>query len=239
MSKPLISIVIPCYNNKKYIRTTVNSALNQDYAPKQVIVVNDGSTENIREELQDLISNGEIVYWEKENGGASSARNFGINKANGKYILTLDSDDIILEDTVSSLFEVNGDNENVIVSPWLTYFGDDYPSVWKPAPPTKDIIVHNNTPSTSLYSKSLWSIIGGYDENMKKGYEDWEFWIRMYIAKAEFKVCPKHLFLYRRNIRADRLSNIQQANHTEVVNYILNKHKDYFYGNFSIKIGDR
>jgi predicted glycosyltransferase involved in capsule biosynthesis len=135
--------------------------------------------------------------------------------------------------------ELNGDDENVIVSPWLTYFGDDNPSVWKPAPPTNNIIHHNNTPSSSLYSKQLWSIIGGYDENMRKGYEDWEFWIRMYIAKAEFKVCQKHLFLYRRNIRTDRLSNIQEANHAEIVNYIINKHKGHFYGNLSIKIGDR
>ena len=239
MSEPLISIVIPCYNNKKYIRTTVNSALNQNYAPKEVIVVNDGSTEDIRSELNDLISYGKIAYLKQGNGGASSARNAGIEMARGKYILTLDSDDIILEDTVSSLFEVNGDDENVIVSPWLTYFGDDNPSVWKPAPPTNNIIHHNNTPSTSLYSKKLWSIIGGYDENMKKGYEDWEFWIRMYLAKAEFKICPKHLFLYRRNYRPDRLSNIQESNHTELLNYILNKHKESFYGNLSIKISDR
>jgi glycosyltransferase involved in cell wall biosynthesis len=239
MSQPLISIIIPCYNNKKFIRTTVNSALNQDYAPKEVIVVNDGSEEDIRSELNDLISQGKIAYFEKQNGGASSARNFGIEMSRGKYILPLDSDDIILEDTASSLMEVNGDDENVIVSPWLTYFGDNNPSVWRPSPPTNQILHHNNTPSSSLYSKQLWSIIGGYDENMKKGYEDWEFWIRMYLAKAEFKVCPKHLFLYRRNIRTDRLSNIQEQHHTEIVKYILNKHEEKFYGNLSIKISDR
>ena len=238
MSKPLISIVIPCYNNKKYIRTTVNSALNQDYAPKEVIVVNDGSTEDIRSELNDLISYGKISYFEKDNGGASSARNYGIEMSRGKYILTLDSDDIILEDTISSLFEVNGDNENVIVSPWLTYFGDDNPSVWKPSPPTNNIIHHNNTPSSSLYSKKLWSIIGGYDENMKKGFEDWEFWIRMYLAKAQFKICPKHLFLYRRNVRDGRVSDIANINHTQNINYIVNKHKESFYGNLSIKINN-
>ena len=239
MSKPLISIVIPCYNNKKYIRTTVNSALNQDYAPKEVIVVNDGSTEDIRSELNDLISYGKIAYLKQGNGGASSARNAGIDMARGKYILTLDSDDIILEDTVSSLFEVNGDDENVIVSPWLTYFGDDNPSVWKPAPPTSNIINHNNTPSTSLYSKKLWSIIGGYDENMKTGYEDWEFWIRMYKQNATFKICPKHLFLYRRDNRVERVTTSQNKNHYELLNYIHTKHEELKNEYFSIKIGNR
>lgn len=236
----LVSIVIPCYNNRQYVRTTVNAALNQDYSSIEVIVVNDGSTEDVRSVLDDLISQGKIAYFEKQNGGggAASARNYGINAARGKYIFPLDNDDIILENTISSLMEVNGDDENVIVSPWLTYFGDDRPEVWKPSPPTNQILHHNNTPNSSLYSKKLWSIIGGYDEKMTKGYEDWEFWIRMYINKAEFKVCHKHLFLYRRDNRVNRVTTSQNQNHNELVNYILNKHKESFYGNLSIKINN-
>lgn len=239
--KPLISIVIPCYNNRSYVRTTVNSALNQDYENIEVIVVNDGSTEDVKSVIQDYIDTGKIRYYEKQNGGggAASARNYGINVAKGKYIFPLDNDDIILENTISSLFEINEDDENTIVSPWLTYFGDDNPSVWKPSPPTNHIINHNNTPNSSLYSKKLWSIIGGYDEKMTKGYEDWEFWIRMYRQNATFKICPKHLFLYRRDNRVNRVTTSQNQNHNELVNYIHTKHKELKNEYFSIKIGDR
>ena len=73
---------------------------------------------------------------------------------------------------------------------------------------------------------------------MKKGFEDWEFWIRMYLAKAEFRICPKHLFLYRRNVRDNRLSNIQSLHTNELKKYIFNKHKESFYGNLSIKINN-
>lgn len=99
-SNPLISIVIPAYNASKYIADAVQSVLDQDYRPIEVIVVDDGSTDNTREVVE-RISSEEVFYYYKENGGASSARNYGIERANGEYIRFVDADDILLPGSLS------------------------------------------------------------------------------------------------------------------------------------------
>lgn len=92
----LITIIIPCYNSSQTIERTLNSIDNQKYKNIEVIIVDDGSKDN----LQDTIKKSEvskkinIKYFKKENGGVSSARNYGIEKAQGEYLFFLDSDDI-------------------------------------------------------------------------------------------------------------------------------------------------
>ena len=178
--------------------------------------------------LDNYVHRGQIRYLSKENGGggASSARNMAISNAKGKYILPLDSDDIILENCVSSLMEINGDNENVVVSPILTYFGDYRPELWIPEKPTEDILNRNFIPNSSLYAKSIWEKVGGYDEDMKLGYEDWEFWIRVFKSGAEFKISDKPTFLYRRTSNNNNMSFIQETNRQKNLDYINNKHRN-------------
>ena len=228
MNLPLVSICIPTYNSAKYIRTTVNSALCQDYDNIEVIVCDDGSTDNTLITLNNYAMTGQISYYYKENGGggASSARNMAISKAKGKYILPLDSDDITLENCVSSLMEINGDDEAVVVSPWLTYFGDNRPELWIPEKPDDHIISRNFIPNTSLYSKVVWEKVGGYDENMKLGYEDWEYWIRVYkLGCIDFRVSHKPTFLYRRTSSNNHMSKIQETNRQKNLDYINSKHR--------------
>ncbi len=101
---PKISIIIPVYNTGKYIEKCLDSVKKQTMKDLEIIVVNDGSTDNSEDVINNWIKdNPDIVtkYYKKENGGLSSARNYGIEKANGKYIMLLDSDDYI----DSKLFE--------------------------------------------------------------------------------------------------------------------------------------
>ena len=87
--KPLVSIIIPTYNDAKYILQAVNSALAQTYKNIEIIVVDDGSTDNTKELLKNL----KINYIFQENKGLSGARNTGMKLARGKYIALLDADD--------------------------------------------------------------------------------------------------------------------------------------------------
>lgn len=92
MHLPLVSVVIPFYENKKWLVEAIDSVIKQTYKNLEILVINDGSTENIDEVKKKY---GEkIKIFNKENGGPSSARNFGIEKSNGKYIAFLDSDDV-------------------------------------------------------------------------------------------------------------------------------------------------
>lgn len=100
----LVSIIIPVYNTEKYLRKCLDSVVNQTYKNIEIILVNDGSTdesENICKEYENNYKN--IKYIKKENGGLSSSRNYGVKQATGEYICFIDSDDYIDENLIDNL----------------------------------------------------------------------------------------------------------------------------------------
>ena len=101
MNKPSISVVIPVYNKEKYIDKCIDSVINQTIKKEdiEIICVNDGSTDGSIDIINKYIAKNNIVLINKENGGVSSARNCGIMNASGKYILFLDADDSISNNT--------------------------------------------------------------------------------------------------------------------------------------------
>lgn len=98
VSKPLVSIVIPVYNGENYLEEAIHSALNQSYENIEIIVVNDGSTDNT--ENIALKYKDKIKYFKKENGGVSSALNLGIKNMTGEYFSWLSHDDLYYEDKI-------------------------------------------------------------------------------------------------------------------------------------------
>lgn len=96
---PLVSIVIPVYNGSNYMKEAIDSALNQTYANCEIIVVNDGSTDNTEEIA--LSYQDKIKYFSKDNGGQSSALNFGINQMKGSYFSWLSHDDLYYPDKIN------------------------------------------------------------------------------------------------------------------------------------------
>ena len=111
-----ISIIIPAYNAAKYIKRCVMSLKNQTYKNIEIIVINDGSTDNTLDIINDL----DIIVIDKENGGVSSARNMGLDRCTGDYIIFVDADDYVeknyLEDIVNVINEYNYD---IIETPLL------------------------------------------------------------------------------------------------------------------------
>ncbi len=92
----LFSIIIPTYNRADFIGKTINSVLNQTYKNFEIIVIDDGSTDNTREVVNN-IKDERIHYYKKENEERAAARNFGVKKAKGEYVTFLDSDDLFYE----------------------------------------------------------------------------------------------------------------------------------------------
>jgi glycosyltransferase involved in cell wall biosynthesis len=114
---PTVSIILPCYNRASYLDKCVQSVLSQTFTDLECILVDDGSKDNTREVAEHSMSlDSRVKYFYKENGGLSSARNFGIEKARGKWIQCLDPDDWIHEDkTRFQLSYLEGlESENVI-----------------------------------------------------------------------------------------------------------------------------
>lgn len=201
-SGPLVSVVIPYYKQPETIVETLLSVYNQSYRNFEVILVNDGDTK----EVEDVVNNNaqlfpdlNLKYFRKENEGLAATRNFGISKAEGKYVLPLDSDDMLatdfLKETVSYL-EHNTDKDFVYTE---TLFYGAKNQIWSFRDYDPDYLKKRNMMTcTTLFRKEVWSRSGGYRTNMKHGYEDWDFWIT--ASENGFKGGNIHLplFLYRR-----------------------------------------
>lgn len=111
----MVSIIIPCYNNKKYISEAILSALGQSYLKLEVIVVNDGSTDGSEHEILKFV--GKIKYLNQQNQGGAKARNSGLSIAKGKFIKFLDGDDFLEPDAVSKqveFFNKCGDEKTIV-----------------------------------------------------------------------------------------------------------------------------
>ena len=119
MKKPLVSIIIPVYNGENYVREAIDSALAQSYDNIEIIVVNDGSPDDGKTKAACMEYENKINYYEKENGGCSSAINYGVSVSKGAYISWLSHDDLYYPDKIKHQIELydrkNLDKNNVII----------------------------------------------------------------------------------------------------------------------------
>lgn len=111
--KPLVSIIIPVYNVQNYLEDCLNSVLQQTYKNIEIIIVDDGSTDNSPEILRkyNSIYKNILVVFQKKNAGQGRARNIGIEHANGKYILFVDADDFIEQEAINYLIKEIGEKD--------------------------------------------------------------------------------------------------------------------------------
>ena len=107
---PLVSIVIPVYNGANYMREAIDSAINQTYGNLEIIVVNDGSTDNGETEKIALSYGDKIKYYKKENGGCASALNYGISKMQGEWFSWLSHDDVYYPEKIQSAVDCINEN---------------------------------------------------------------------------------------------------------------------------------
>ena len=174
-----VSIIVPCYNQAHYLKDALGSVLCQTFTNWECIIVNDGSPDNTKTiASQWCAKDDRFVYLEKQNGGLSSARNAGIQIAKGEFILPLDADDLIHQDYLENLVPVLNQNKKLaIVSCYSNFFINNIDNVTYKLRPKGDnykwLLYVNQLVATSLYRKSCCETVGGYDENMTKGFEDW------------------------------------------------------------------
>lgn len=118
---PKVSIIIPVYNGSDYLEQAINSALNQTYSNIEIIVVNDGSIDNNKSEKIAMKFKTKINYFKKENGGVSSALNYGISKMTGDYFAWLSHDDLIEKNHIEKLVEYISYNYNQKIIPFSSF----------------------------------------------------------------------------------------------------------------------
>lgn len=214
-----ISIIIPCYNYAHYLDECIASVRAQKYRPKEIIVVNDGSTDDTVSVCKRL----KVRCVTKKNGGLASARNFGIKKSKHPYIMCLDADDILPEDALKHYMEIA--NDKSIATLTIKTFGDFV--VEHPAYKASygSMLEGNSFTCNSVYPKKMWEEIGGYDEAdiLKLGYEDWDFWFKAINAGYGVTTSQESGLLYRMH-KDSMQRTVTDFHKLELENYIKNKH---------------
>lgn len=217
MAHTAISVIIPCYKQAEYLPEALDSLMAQTFGDWEAIVVNDGSPDNTEEvALAYAAREPRIKYLSLENGGVARARNRGIDMAQGEYILPLDADDTIaptyLEKAKAAL---DSDPMLKVVYCRASFFGEKNGPWEVHYKDFKSLLAVNAIFVSALFRKTDARAIGGFDEAMTFGHEDWDFFIR--LLDGENRVCqiPEILFNYRiknlsRNTEAvKRLSDTQ------------------------------
>jgi len=202
-SSKTASVIIPSYNSSAYVRDAVDSALAQTYKDIEVIVVDDGSTDDTKQVLEPYIRGNKIKYIHQANRGLSGARNTGIKAAKGEYIALLDADDIFLPEKIEKqvahleshpecdvsycdLYHFNDGEPNVLLKLNYRYYSgkEVLPNLLR-----QSFIA----PVTVVFRKSVFERFGYFDEAMRQFAEDLEFWLRLSYGGAQICFLPEIL----------------------------------------------
>jgi len=221
----LVSVVIPCYNSGTTLQETLDSVERQTYQNLEVIVVDDGSDDATKALLSAL--GDRVILISQENKGLSAARNTGIRNSSGDYVLPLDADDYLHPDFIKlCMDELSAVNNKIFVFTYLNCFGDTVGVLEKTYNRLDQLFV-NQLPYCMLYPKQAWRELGGYDEDMRLGYEDWEFNIRLGIHGYVGVVVKRPLFNYRVS-SSGMLKSVSGNRHGMLWAYIQKKHKQHY-----------
>lgn len=204
---PFFSIIIPLFNKENFIESTLKSVLNQSFIDFEVLIVNDGSTDKSEEKALKF-KDTRIQYFYKENGGVSSARNFGIEKVQSDYITFIDADDYWHPDFLQEMFKNSNrfpdlkvfsaaieveTSKKIILSSYSIEKTDDYQIVNYFDASLKETVICT---SCAVFHKSVFEKAGLFDIQLKSG-EDTDMWIRIgliYPVLFSWKILARYVY---------------------------------------------
>lgn len=233
---PKVSVVIPCYNHGQFLPETLDSLEAQTFTDFEVIVVNDGSTDTPTVALMNGLDRDKARVLHTENRGVSAARNLGISEARGEYILPLDADDLIAPEYMQRAVGVlDAEPEVGIVYGERVLFGEKEGSDALPEYDRRAILVDNCICPAAFFRKCDWEAVGGYNEKMVHGWEDWDFWIALTSLGKQVVKIPERLFFYRvRSASRDHSLSFRQKLVSMFA--IVLRHKRRYLANFDLLI---
>jgi len=208
-SSPSVSIIIPDYNHARFVGDAISSVLAQDYNDLEIIVVDDGSTDNSREVIDQFGSQVKYIY--QENAGLSAARNTGIRASKGVFIGVLDADDMyepaFIKTLVRSL-EANPDVDGIYCGyRFVDEKNNLLPQIEnRPVPSDKLYValLDGNffVPESIFLRRHVYETVGFFDEALR-GVEDWDMWLRV---TKKYKIIHLNKILTRHRILPGSMS---------------------------------
>ncbi|NQX66694.1 glycosyltransferase [Paenibacillus alba] len=228
MSK--VSVIMPCYNDGAYIQEAIASVYAQSYKDIELIIIDDGSDDEFTLEILNRISNVNTKILKTHRLRPAGARNVGIEHSTGKYILPVDSDDIIASDYVEKAVRVLEENERIgVVYCYAELFGEKSGRWDLPNYSLEKMLLDNIVFVTALFYKEDWKKVGGFNTNMHHGMEDYDFWLSILEIGREIHQMPEVLFHYRikpTSRTTEFMTNIQVVKETYLE--IYQNHPDLY-----------
>ncbi len=232
-----VEAVITSYNQGLMILEAVQSLCSQTSLPKRIIIIDDGSTDEYSlKVLNDIEKNSDLpipvmIHYQK-NGGVSAARNIGIRKAQTQMVLVLDGDDKLEPTYIQFVGKLLHDNPSMVAaSSWMHTFGVLDSLVCPTGGNIASFLSHNCCPATHILRRENYEKCDGYDESMRSGFEDWDFFLSMLETspEANIGIVEKPLINYR---TAPASSNIKSMNkRLDLMRYIIEKHVNSYRNN--------
>jgi len=210
-NEPLVSICMAAYNSQKYIYETLSCLCAQTYSNVEIIVVNDGSTDDTEAQIK-RITDSRINLLTASNGGAAKARNVAFNNANGEYIIFFDADDFVEPNFVARQIEkIKGQNNVVVVALWGRFYNDDLDTFKLNDMPVDEMTFaewikfywYNCNPMTNpgrtIIPAELVKKAGPWDESLSLN-DDLDFYTRVFLNTEKIIFNHDATFYYRSGV---------------------------------------
>lgn len=225
---PKVSVIIPCYNQGIYIEEAINSVLAQTFNDFEIIVINDGSDDADTLSILNGLQKPKTKIFHTSNRGVSAARNYGIAQSVGEFILPLDADDWIDYRFLSlavPLLEQN--NKLELIGTGVKYFGEMNATEFLPGYHPKQHLLQNLFFNTSLFRRTSFDTVHGYDESFMEGWEDWDLFVRLVNQPEQVHVIKDYLLHYRIKNSSRNADLLQEKKHRAEQQFFLKHIKKY------------
>lgn len=223
---PRVSVLIPCYNHGAFIGEAIASVRAQTRQDFEIVVVDDGSTEPETLAVLEALRAEGLQVFRTPNRGLPAARNHAAARASGAVFCSLDADDRLAPAWFERGLALLDERPSVaFVSHWLETFGDEQ---WRWTPERCDLpalLARNTVNGAALVRRAAFEAVGGYDESMRDGCEDWDFWLRLVEAGWPGAILPEVLFHYRRQASSMSRVMLQEAAYRRPLEVLVRKHE--------------
>lgn len=225
---PMLSVIIPCYNQGQYLAESIGSVLTSNYNDLEIIVVDDGSSDPVTCRILEQLDYPQTRLIRQENRGLAGARNSGIAQASGVYILPLDADDRIGPQYLSQAVAALEEDPNLgIVYCRAEKFGAESGPWRLPTYSRWRMGLGNVIFCSAVFRRVDWQQAGGYAADLQQGWEDWDFWLSLLELGRTVRCLDLVGFYYRK--QANSMATAMRSYLKARLHYrMLDQHRSFF-----------
>lgn len=237
--KHSVEAVITSFNQKSMVYEAVQSLCRQTVLPTRIIIVDDGTTDPISIQILDQLETDcslpvPLQVIRQPNNGVSAARNTGIRRTQSPLVLVLDGDDSLEPSFIEEASSLLCRNPSMVAaSSWLRTFGILEATVRPTGGGISSFLSHNCCPATHIFRRKAWEQCGGYDETMRSGFEDWDFFLNMLEAVPDslIGIVEQPLINYRTAPASSNIKSMEKR--LGLMRYIIEKHMAAYTGHIA------